>query len=156
MVHLRKRQPAEGEVKDHLPHASGTTRRKRRLLCVGSADWLGTAPHTGLARPWRGKGTNRAREDNTRLQRDHLRGIFFFTELTEGERPYSDQECMDYELEYIPLHQFMNSRVGYCGAGAGDRKSEDQDSTEIRQSTSSKDREDRSTTSTKGETESHT
>ena len=76
-------------------------------------------------------------------------------ELAEGERQYSDQECMDYELEYLPLHLFMNSRVGYCGAGAGDRKSEDQDSTEIQQSTSSKDREDRSITSIKGDTASY-
>ena len=29
-------------------------------------------------------------------------------ELAEGERQYSDQECMDYELEYLPLHLFMN------------------------------------------------
>ena len=78
-------------------------------------------------------------------------------ELAKGERQYSDQECKDYELEYLPLHLFMNSRVGYRGAGAGDRKSEDPDSTEIQPSTSYKDREGRSTTSMKKrKTESHT
>ena len=79
-------------------------------------------------------------------------------ELAKGERPYSDRECMDYEREYLPLHMFMNSRVGYqtpilkdwgCGAGAGDRKSEDKDSTELQPSTSSRDGDDRSTTSIK-------
>ena len=79
-------------------------------------------------------------------------------ELAKGERQYSDQECMDYELEYLPLHLFMNSRVGYqtpilkdwgCGAGAGDRKSEDMDSIELQPSTSSRNGDDRSTTSIK-------
>ena len=61
-------------------------------------------------------------------------------ELAKGERQYNDRECMDYEREYLPLHLFMNSRVGYqtpilkdrgCGVGAGDHKSEEKDNTEI-------------------------
>ena len=36
-----------------------------------------------------------------------------FVDLAIGETPYSDRECLEYEREYLPLHVFANSYVGY-------------------------------------------
>ena len=35
-----------------------------------------------------------------------------FVDLAIEETPYSDQECLEYEREYLPLHVFANSYVG--------------------------------------------
>ena len=76
-------------------------------------------------------------------------------ELEKGERPYSDQECLEYEREYLPLHVFMNSRVGYqtpilkdrvCGAEAGDRRIEERETVGPGQVPGSTERDNRSKT----------
>ena len=36
-----------------------------------------------------------------------------FVDLAIEETPYSDHECLEYEREYLPLHVFANSYVGY-------------------------------------------